>query len=526
MNTANGAGATPSATVGREPAVPADRLWRAPGSRTLLALIGSILVIRLLTLGAYPLMDTSEARYGEIARVMLTTGNLVTPQEVPGTPFWAKPPLYSWLSAASMRALGVNEFALRLPSFLCALGVLALCYCWSDSLALGRPRLERARAAALTLALLSTSLLFFVSAGAVMTDPGLALCSTWMLAAFHHAGIRASRAPIWRYGFFVAAGLGMLAKGPVILLYAGVPIALWTLWQRRVASVWTAMPWVVGTVLAGLICVPWYLLAEQRTPGFLRYFLLGEHVMRFLKPGWGGDLYGTAHAEPLGMIWLYLAGAMGASAWLVVAAVLSSARNRLRPGSDAGAIDPEHRFLLLATLTPLVFFSFAGNIIWTYVLPVLGPLAVLVADFFAPRIERAAHWRYAVYGTLGVAGTLLALAVVTWAPRHVAKHSSASLVAQWRLQERMAPGALVYLGRKAPASLRFYSRGSVRAVPELAVALQELAGEHDLYLALAPVRTDEVQRFAAALPSPLIVQQLGANSDLALLWVHDGGRGR
>ena len=109
----------------------------APGlrSRWLLAALAVVLAVRLATLGGYPLMDTSEARYGEIARVMRETGNWVTPQETPGTPFWAKPPLYAWLSAASTYVFGVDEFALRLPSMLCGVGVLALCGIWTASLA-------------------------------------------------------------------------------------------------------------------------------------------------------------------------------------------------------------------------------------------------------------------------------------------------------------------------------------------------------------------------------------------------------
>lgn len=502
---------------------PGHRLLRVPGVTALLALIASMLVIRLATLGSYPLMDTSEARYGEIARVMLTTGNLVTPQEIPGTPFWAKPPLYAWLSVASMRLLGTNEFALRLPSFLCALGVLALCASWSYSLGSRRTWSERTGAVLLAMAMLSTSVLFFVSAGAVMTDPSLALCTTWMLAAFHHAAIRGSRAPIWRFGFFVAAGLGMLAKGPVILLYVGAPVAIWTLWQRRLGWVWSALPWLTGTLLAGLICVPWYVLAEARTPGFLQYFLLGEHVMRFLKPGWGGDLYGTAHAEPLGTIWLYLAGALGTSTLLAAAAALGSARGWMRAGPRRFAIEPEHALLLLASLVPVVFFSFAGNIIWTYVLPVLAPLAVLVADFLVPRIEHVARRRFAVLGTLVAAAMLLGIAVFTWVPRHVAVHSSAGLVAQWRESTRSAPGVLVYLGRKAPASLRFYSDGAVQAIPDLARAMQGSDRASDGYLALAPDRIDEIRRYAAAQLPALAVSAIGANSDLALLRIHRVG---
>ena len=53
------------------------------------------------------------------------------------------------------------------------------------------------------------------------------------------------------------------------------------------------------------LAVPWYVMAEQATPGFLDYFLVGEHFRRFTVSGWEGDLYGNAHTEPLGTIWLF-----------------------------------------------------------------------------------------------------------------------------------------------------------------------------------------------------------------------------
>jgi len=516
--------------------LPGASSWRTPVNRALIALALLMLLLRLASLGSYPLMDTSEARYGEIARVMLTTGNFVTPQEVPGTPFWAKPPLYAWLSVASMRVFGTNEFALRLPSFVCGLAVLALCWSWSMSLARTRPAAARTGVAVLATALLATSVLFFVSAGAVMTDPSLAACTTAMLVAFHHAALGGSRRPLWRYGFFVAAGLAMLAKGPVLLLYAGAPIVLWTLWQRRAGAVWAALPWLTGSALAALICLPWYVLAEQRTPGFLQYFLVGEHVMRFIKPGWGGDLYGTAHAEPLGMIWVYLAASLGTGAVLVLAALVAAARRPGAGGSEpagdaraGGATDAgidaagARRLLLLAALVPVVFFTFAGNIIWTYNLPVLGPLAVLLADFLAPRMERAWRWRVAVLSSVLTGALALAVAVVFWAPRHVAAHSSAGLVARWQTEESEAPGALVYLGRKTPASLRYYARGAVTATPDLMDALACLEQSADCYLALPPARFDEVRERVAHLPGEVTVASLGANTDLMLVHVHASG---
>ena len=71
-------------------------------------------------------MDKTEARYAEIARIMLETNNWITPQIDYGSPFWAKPPLSTWLSAMSMKAFGVNEFAVRLPSLLLCIGIVLL----------------------------------------------------------------------------------------------------------------------------------------------------------------------------------------------------------------------------------------------------------------------------------------------------------------------------------------------------------------------------------------------------------------
>jgi len=74
-----------------------------PRERTgLVCVVALIVFVRLATLGFYPLMDSTESRYGEIARKMLETGDWIMPQADYGVPFWGKPPLSMWLSAASM----------------------------------------------------------------------------------------------------------------------------------------------------------------------------------------------------------------------------------------------------------------------------------------------------------------------------------------------------------------------------------------------------------------------------------------
>ena len=41
-----------------------------------------------------------------------------------------------------------------------------------------------------------------------------------------------------------------------------------------------------------LMALPWYWLMEINSPGFIDYFLLGEHFLRFIDPSWSGDKYG------------------------------------------------------------------------------------------------------------------------------------------------------------------------------------------------------------------------------------------
>lgn len=275
-------------------------------------LIALAVLLRLITLGLYPLSDLTEARYAEIARKMVASGDWITPWYAEGVPFWGKPPLSTWLTAGSMQLFGVNEWAARLPHFVCAALVAWLMWRWL--------RLYSARAAQLGLALLIGSVLYFVAAGAVMTDMALLVGLVLAMRGFWFAisrtdGFKAAKRERWL--FFVGLGLGLLAKGPVALILAGLPIGLWMLaWLflphqssapigRKLIWLWKRLPWIRGLALTLLIAVPWYALAEWRTPGFLNYFLIGEHWHRFTQPGWSGDLYGTAHVEPRGAIWLF-----------------------------------------------------------------------------------------------------------------------------------------------------------------------------------------------------------------------------
>jgi 4-amino-4-deoxy-L-arabinose transferase-like glycosyltransferase len=63
------------------------------------------------------LLDKTKARYAEIARIMWDTNQWIMPQIDYGIPFWAKPPLSTWLSAGSYFLLGLMSLHQGYPPF-------------------------------------------------------------------------------------------------------------------------------------------------------------------------------------------------------------------------------------------------------------------------------------------------------------------------------------------------------------------------------------------------------------------------
>ena len=302
---------------------PPDR--KSPELRLLLVVVVVAAAVRLATLGMYPLIDPTEARYAEIGRRMAEFGDWITPWIADGEPFWGKPPFSFWITAGSFKILGIGAFSARLPHWICG-GLLAfILWTWAKR----RSRREAAYAVALT----TGSALFFASTGAVMTDMALALGMTMVMRGFWlamHESRPGRRREEWM--LIIGLAIGLLAKGPLALLLAGLPIAAWAIATGNLGRVFAELRWVRAICWTFALVLPWYVLAEWRTPGFLEYFIVGEHWNRFLVPGWDGDLYGHSHAFPHGTIWLFAVLAL--MPWTVLVPVaLWRSRHLARPAA-------------------------------------------------------------------------------------------------------------------------------------------------------------------------------------------------
>lgn len=416
-----------------------------------------IVVSRLVTMALVPLMDTSEPRYAEIARIMLETGDWITPYFNYGEPFWGKPPLAFWATALSFKLFGVTEFAARLPSLLVTLALMALLYVLAK-------RLLPPRAVPLPLLIYAGMALSFVAAGAVLTDPFLAFGMMLSMTAFylvvHDRGVHPRG--YWPELFFVGLAIGLLAKGPVALLLTLGPLTLWVLLQRNVTAVVAGFRWWRGLAITLLLSLPWYIAAELKTPGFIDYFIVGEHFRRFLEPGWSGDLYGSAHVRPRGTIWLY--GLLAAFPWslllLVALAGRAAGKRRLR-GVRAALFDATNSYLLLWLLFPLLFFSVARNILWTYVLPALPAFSLLTAVYLEKQAGRGLLAQARIQFAAALLVPVLLVVYTGYTMLNGDKlRTEKNLIESYYAMA--APGDPLIYVESRPFSARFYSRGKAQ----------------------------------------------------------------
>jgi len=340
-------------------------------SSQLLLLLAVVLVLRIILMLIFPLTDTTEARYAEVARIMMETGDWITPYFDYNVPFWGKPPLSFWLEAFSFKLFGVHEFSPRLPSLIATLLTTGLIFHFLTSMSDKRTGLWA------SLIYCSFALVYMLS-GAVITDPFLVLGTTLSMVSF--VMVLKHKAAYWAYLFFVGISIGLLSKGPIALVLIGGTIGLWLLFSPKRWHSLKLFPWFSGLILLAVLTLPWYIAAEMKTPGFLEYFILGEHFYRFIIPDWKGDFYGSAHDKPKGTIWLLWFQASFPWGILAILVTLKQLLNQSSRSKLWQVLTKEDISLyIIWALFPMLFFTLSGNILWTYILPGLPPLAIILA---------------------------------------------------------------------------------------------------------------------------------------------------
>lgn len=360
-------------------------------------------------LGRGAIGDSDEAFYAEAAREMVHSGDWLTPYYNYELRF-QKPILFYWFVAAAYKAAGVGEAAARFPSALSALGLALLTYLcgrrWFD-----------ASTGFLAATIVGTSFGYFSIGRLSLPDLPLAFfiaAATWGLiegvgSPLADPAITTGRRRAWLAFAAVMMGLGLLTKGPVAI--ALPVIALVPVWwrERRARTPGEAVAWRPGlfeAVLVGalvvLVAAPWFAaMLQHHGLAYIHRFFVDENLERFAtdrynepRPFWFYvpiALGGLMPWSPFVLLWL--------PTWL-----RAFRRERLVTRAEWRAI--------LWAAVPFVFYSLSIGKQPRYILPMLPPMALLMARSVIARLPDA-HVRLPRQTALAWCGTLSALILFT-----------------------------------------------------------------------------------------------------------------
>jgi 4-amino-4-deoxy-L-arabinose transferase-like glycosyltransferase len=319
---------------------------------------------------------------------MLATGDWVTPR-LNDLKYFEKPPLQYWLTAASFALLGEDEWTARLPPAI--LGFAALLVVGFTGHRLWGPR-----TGVLAALILGSSWGYFLGGQYLTLDMTLTACLTIVLCALLLAqdeqAVPAQRARTgWMLAAWACAGLAVLSKGLIGIVLPAMSLAAYR--AIRGPGSLTRLQLARGGPLFLAIALPWFVLVQWRNPEFFDFFLVREHLQRFVS---------SEHNRP-GPWWYYLP-ILIVSLVPWIAALLHSLSRHREFGPVEGKFSPAWLCGLWAAVI-IVFFTISRSKLPAYVLPALPALAFLVARHLS--VETAHRLRWPALATLALGLALL-----------------------------------------------------------------------------------------------------------------------
>jgi 4-amino-4-deoxy-L-arabinose transferase-like glycosyltransferase len=246
--------------------------------KNILFFFGLLFIVNLFLLGTnISLWDDDEAAYAGFALNMYEQGDWVNPNF-----YWSdvhrKTPFHFWSIAVSYFIFGVNEFAIRFPSSLAVFltGILLL--------RLLAPVFGKATAQ-WSFIVFSTSFLCISMAKMSLTDAWLMFFET--LAVLSLIRYLHKPAIIWNLLLWLSVSMGILVKGPpIIILVGGVWLGLALLHPERKKLIGTH-PWFFG-LLSLIPFLIWIWFSYKNDGGKLIVFLYEWYVLKRI----GGVVFG------------------------------------------------------------------------------------------------------------------------------------------------------------------------------------------------------------------------------------------
>lgn len=396
------------------------------------------------TLGWRPLANPDEGRYATVALDMAYSHHWMVPL-MNGLPFFHKPPLFYWITAAAQELFGATVWASRTAS---ALGA------WLMGMAtyLFTRHYHGQQRATWTLLILATLPLYFAAAQYINLDMLIASMISLTILSGAHAAMRMVQGQPhggWLWLAYAFAALGLLAKGLIgIVLPAGV-LVLWLAWLRQWHVVLRMLS-VPGLVLFAALGAPWFYFMEQQFPEFYHYFFVYQHFQRFTQ----GAAHNVQKFNNQHGAWFYFTIlVLACLPWTIWLASAAKRWWQQRPTWRQVLAKPHSteamvRSLWIVWLIVIVgFFSLPKSKLVGYILPTLPAWAALL------QLALQHQSRVRMQRTLQAAASLCVLAVAgfTW----TTARDSAQTVAE-SLRHHMQNGDQIVMLDNYRYDLAFY----------------------------------------------------------------------
>ncbi len=336
------------------------------------ALVLLVLAVALPGLRKLPVTDRDEARYAQASRQMVESGDYVQIRFLEEARN-KKPAGIYWLHTLSVRLTGVKDeiWPYRLVSVAGALLAVLLVYLLARRIQPDAPLLPAVALAACPL-LVCVSHAATTDAVLLATVCGAQVCLARVYTSVRGQGSGVGQATgikppeeslLWAaVGFWVAIGTGILVKGPLTPLIAGLTVLALCLHDRSFRWLRALRPGL-GLGLLLLIVVPWLVAIQQATHG------------AFLRESVGKDLLTKVQGaqESHGA----LPGAYLAAANLLFWPLFPLAWRGIGQAWQARRRDPAAVFLLAWLVPAWLVFELVPTKLPHYVLPLYPVLAFL-----------------------------------------------------------------------------------------------------------------------------------------------------
>jgi hypothetical protein len=175
---------------------------------------------------------------------------------------------------------------------------------------------------------------------------------------------------LWRYGFYLLLGVGVLAKGPVSIILAGLVIGFYLALKKR----WDLVSRFClhkGVVLTMIVGISWYAIAMV-TGGedFFNRQIIKENFARFFIYGEEG----TGHQKPSYYYLSYLL--LEALPWSIFLPLIMVDWIKEKRFTHDGSL-----FLTLWVVVIFAFFSLSAGKRADYLLPLYPALSLIIAQW-------------------------------------------------------------------------------------------------------------------------------------------------